>query len=90
MANRHKSKGGSAGKSLFLKGVTETGADDYSGSGKPNVVKEAKSKTDAFKKGGKVMGKKSKSRMDKFARGGRTGGSPFSSAKIRENTDAAK
>lgn len=89
MANRHKGSG-SAGKSLFLRGVTEGKFNDYSGSGKPNVVKEATSKKDAFKHGGKVMGKKSKSRMDKFARGGRTGGSPFSSAKIKENTDAAK
>lgn len=64
------------------------GADDYSGSGKPEIVKAAADRSDKFKKGGKVMGKKSKSRMDKFARGGRAGGSPFSSAKIKENTAA--
>ena len=64
--------------------------DDYAGSGKPEVVKEAESKKDAFKKGGKVMGKKSKARMDKYARGGKVGGSPFSSAKISENTAAHK
>ena len=62
---------------------------DYAG-GKPEVAKEAESKKDAFKKGGKVMGKKSKARMDKYARGGRAGGSPFSSAKISENTAAHK
>lgn len=87
---KEREKFANGGKALFLKGVTEDHADDYSGSGKPNVVKEAASKKDEFKHGGKVMGKKSKSRMDKFARGGRTGGSPFSSAKIRENTDAGK
>jgi hypothetical protein len=64
------------------------GADDYSGSGKPEVVKAAESRKDSFKKGGKVMGHKSKARMDKYARGGRAGGSPFSSAKIKENTAA--
>jgi hypothetical protein len=64
--------------------------DDYTGSGEPNVVKEAKDKKDKFKHGGKVMGHKSKSRMDKYARGGRAGGSPFSSAKIKENTDSAQ
>jgi hypothetical protein len=71
-------------------GVENKGVDDYSGSGEPNVVKEAKGKKDKFKHGGKVMGHKSKSRMDKYARGGRTGGSPFSSAKIKENTDSAQ
>jgi hypothetical protein len=65
------------------------GADDYSGSGEPHVVKEAKDRKDKFKRGGKVMGHKSKARMDKFARGGRAGGSPFSSAKIKENTASA-
>ncbi len=78
MANRHKSQ--SAGKS---------GAQSmaYSG-GSSGTAKAAKSTSDGFKKGGKVMGCKSKSRMDKFARGGRTGGSPFSSAKISTNGDA--
>lgn len=86
--HRHKGKGKSAkgGAVSFKTGVTERDADDYSGSGKPNVVTEAESKKDAFKRGGKVMGHKSKARMDKYARGGRTGGSPFSSAKIKENT----
>jgi hypothetical protein len=79
MANRHKfARGGRSG--------AESTA--YSG-GESNVAKDAKSTTDSFKKGGKVMGKKSKGRMDKFARGGRTGGSPFSSAKIKENTSAS-
>lgn len=84
MANRHKHS--SAG---FKTGVTEkTGVNDYSGSKDPNVVKEAKKKSDGFKCGGKVMGKKSKGRMDKYARGGRTGGSPFSSAHVRTSGDA--
>ena len=78
MANRHKSqKAGQKGPNSYA----------YSG-GESGTAKAARSTTDAFKKGGKVMGKKSKSRMDKFARGGRTGGSPFSSAKIKENTAA--
>jgi hypothetical protein len=78
MANRHKSQ--SAGKS---------GAQSYAFSGGGSGTATAAKKTsDSFKRGGKIMGKKSKSRMDKFARGGRAGGSPFSSAKIRENTDA--
>lgn len=77
---RHKKQ--TAGKS---------GADAtaYAG-GSSKVAAEAKSKGDGFKKGGKVMGCKSKGRMDKYARGGRTGGSPFSSAKIKENTSATK
>ena len=54
------------------------------------VIHAAKKEEDGFKKGGKVMGKKSKARMDKYARGGRAGGSPFSSAKIKENTAAHK
>lgn len=54
------------------------------------VMKSAKKTEDGFKKGGKVMGKKSKARMDKYARGGRASGSPFSSAKIKENTSASK
>lgn len=61
----------------------------YAG-GESNVAKEAKKTTDAFKKGGKVMGKKSKARMDKYARGGRAGKSPFSSARIKENTASCK
>jgi hypothetical protein len=91
MANRHKQLGSSKHSSrAFKTGVTEkTGVNNYSGSGDPNVVKEARQKTDSFKCGGKIMGKKSKGRMDKFARGGRTGGSPFSSAKIKTNGDSA-
>jgi hypothetical protein len=54
------------------------------------VMKEAESKDNGFKKGGKVMGKKSKARMDKYARGGRAGKSPFSSARIKENTASCK
>jgi hypothetical protein len=54
------------------------------------VMKAAHKEEDTFKKGGKVMGKKSKARMDKYARGGRSGGSPFSSAKIKENTASHK
>jgi hypothetical protein len=73
--------------------------DDYSGSGKPNVVKEAMEK----KHGGKVKkevekpeGGKAKMRMDKRPRrasGGRVGAdkSPFSSAATPgQNTEAAK
>ncbi len=73
--------------------------DDYSGSGKPNVVKEAMEK----KRGGSVgkevekpEGKKAKARMDKRPRraaGGRVGSdkSPFSSAaRPGQNTEAAK
>lgn len=78
MANRHKKQ--TAGKSGANAPVYEGGVS--------KTAEAAKSKTDAFKKGGKVMGHKSKGRMDKFARGGRAGGSPFSSAKIRENTTA--
>lgn len=78
MANRHKSqKSGEKGAHSYA----------YEG-GESGTAKAARSTEDKFKKGGKVMGKKSKSRMDKFARGGRTGGSPFSSAKIKENTAA--
>lgn len=78
MANRHKSqKAGPQGGN----------SKAYSG-GNSATAKLAKCTTDAFKKGGKVMGCKSKARMDKFARGGRAGGSPFSSAKIKENTAA--
>jgi hypothetical protein len=71
--------------------------DDYAGSGKPNVVKEAMEK----KFGGKVAkevekpeGKKAKARMDKRPRkasGGRVGSdkSPFSSAATpKQNTEA--
>jgi hypothetical protein len=58
--------------------------------GDSNVMKAAKKTEDTFKKGGKVMGHKSKARMDKYARGGRSGGSPFSSAKIKENTASHK
>ena len=78
MANRHKSQ---------ASGKSGAQSQAYSG-GSSGTAKIARSTSDGFKKGGKVMGKKSKSRMDKFARGGRTGGSPFSSAKISENTDA--
>jgi len=73
--------------------------DDYSGSGKPNVVKEAMEK----KRGGSVskevekpMGEKAKKRMDKRPRrasGGRVGSdkAPFSSAaRPGQNTEAAK
>lgn len=65
--------------------------DDYSGSGKPNVVKEAMEK----KRGGSVEvekpeGKKAKHRMDKRPRkaaGGRV--SPWSSAASpKQNTEA--
>ncbi len=78
MANRHKKQ--NVGKS-------GANATPYQG-GSSVVAATAKKTTDAFKKGGKVMGCKSKARMDKYARGGRTGGSPFSSAKIKENTAA--
>jgi hypothetical protein len=78
MANRHKKQ--SAGKS-------GANADAYAG-GSSTTAKEAKNTTNAFKKGGKVMGCKSKARMDKYARGGRTGGSPFSSAHVKTSGDA--
>lgn len=90
---RHEKEHGKfarGGRSENTGGVENKGVDDYSGSGEPHVVKEAKDKKDKFKHGGKVMGHKSKARMDKFARGGRAGGSPFSSAKIKENTDSAQ
>lgn len=78
MANRHKSQ--AAGKDA---------ADSlpYNAKGS-KVIAAAKKTSDLYKKGGRVMGCKSKARMDKFARGGRAGTTPFSSAKISENTDA--
>ena len=97
MAHRHKSSkqhaGGKEDDKLEYKGhasQVEKGGDsgdDYSGSGEPEVVKEAKSKKDDFKKGGKVHGKKHKKHMGKhhYARGGR---SPFSSAHVKTNGDA--
>jgi len=78
MANRHKSQ--KAGK-------VGANAPAYSG-GNSSTAKAAKSTSDTFKKGGKVMGVKSKVRMDKRARGGRIGGSPFSSAHTGTNGDA--
>lgn len=78
MANRHKSQ---------KAGPKGANAPAYSG-GNSSTAKAAKVTTDAFKKGGKVMGTKSKARMDKRARGGRIGGSPFSSAHVKTNGDA--
>ncbi len=73
MANRHKFKRG---------GSAMSGRDDYSGTGEPNVVKEAKEKKSggAVMKnvGGAVPGKKCGGRIAK-ARGGSTS-SPYSSA----------
>ncbi len=59
------------------RGGSMSGRDDYTGSGKPNVVKEA----DEMKGGGKVAGHKGKHRIKK-ARGGGVGSDkhPFSSA----------
>lgn len=57
------------------RGGSMSGRDDYTGSGEPNVVKEAKQK----KFGGKVAGSKGKSRIAK-ARGGGCDAHPFSSA----------
>ena len=78
MANRHKSQ---------KAGPKGANAPAYSG-GNSSTAKVAKSTTDAFKAGGKVMGKKSKMRMDKRVRGGRIGGSPFSSAHRSTSGDA--
>lgn len=74
MAHRHKAQARHSGiKDAEL---------DY---GDKDVVKEAKSTKETFKKGGKVHGKKGKHRLDKRARGGRVGyKSPFSSARTSE------
>ena len=73
--------------------------DDYAGSGKPNVVKEAEEKKFGGKVGKKVdmmKDKKSKHRLDKKPRkanGGKVGAdkSPFSSAASpSQNTEARK
>lgn len=73
MANRHKFKSG---------GAAMKGRDDYSGTGEPKVIKEAKS-TKNFASGGatemKAGGKVGKSRIKK-ARGGGCDQNPFSSA----------
>ena len=63
--------------------------DDYSGSGTPEVIKNALDRKDEYKRGGKVEGKKHKGHMGKhkFARGGRTGkpgANPFSSAYCKD------
>lgn len=75
MANRHKAQCKARGGSAM------SGRDDYSGSGEPNVIKEAKEK----KRGGgihvgAVAGAKGKHRHK--ARGGGVGSDkhPFSSA----------
>src|SRR5512143_450794 len=68
MAHRHEAQRKHGGKTRVA----------YTGAGS-NVVKEAESTSDGFKKGGKVHGKKGKHRIAKRARGGRSG-SPFSSA----------
>ncbi len=74
MGNRHKFKRG---------GAAMAGRDDYTGSGEPNVVKEAKQKKSggAVMKnvGGSVPGKKAGGRIGK-ARGGSCDANPFSSA----------
>ena len=102
MAHRHKhhKKGGKVGGPDDKLGYSDhhsqvekggVSGDDYSGSGEPNVVKEAKSRKDGFKKGGHIHGKKAKhhhGRHHKFARGGRHGGSPFSSAHVKTSGDA--
>lgn len=85
MAHRHKvhkrAKGGTA----------SAGEEVYSGKGS-HVAKEASSKKDAFKHGGRkhlgaVHGHKSKPRADKRARGGGVGAnkSPFSTAAKMED-----
>lgn len=97
MAHRHKHKGKGAGDKLSYSGhasqIEKGGVkgDDYSGSGEPNAVKEAKSTKDGFKKGGHVHGKKHKHHMGKhhrkhYAKGGRC--SPFSSAHVKTSGDA--
>lgn len=72
MGNRHKkARGGAMAR-----------RDDYSGTGEPNVVKEAKEKNrGGGVEHGKVAGAKSKHRVKK-ARGGGVGADkhPFSSA----------
>lgn len=89
MAHRHKKAGDKLGFKGHASQIEKGGdkGDDYSGSGKPDVVKEARSEKDGFKKGGKVHGKKHKGHMGKhhYARGGR---SPFSSAHVKTNGDA--
>lgn len=69
MANRHKKHKAGGG--------AMSGRDDYSGTGEPNVIKEAKEK----KGGGAVHGHKGKHRIKK-AGGGGVGSDkhPFSSA----------
>jgi len=79
MANRHKAMCKARG------GGAMAGRDDYSGTGEPNVIKEAKEKKSggAVLKnvGGSVPGKKAGGRIAK-ARGGGVGSDkhPFSSA----------
>ncbi len=86
MANRHKAQSSGGHKS---QAAGKDAADSYAyAGGGSKVAKAAKNRSDKYKFGGKIMGKKSKARMDKFARGGRAGTTPFSSAKIKENTDA--
>jgi hypothetical protein len=100
MAHRHKmhekhkehEKKASGGKVHGGLDSKKGGGDDYAGSGKPDVVKDAEHK----KHGGKVHGEKSHERLDKRARGGRihkSGGgdctkSPFTAAHIKTSGDA--
>src|ERR1017187_8542382 len=92
MANRHKqfAKGGS------VKPRRDPDKLEYNAKGS-NVMAEAKSEHDGFKKGGKakhaaggkVVGRARGGRLDKRARGGGVGKSPFSSAHIKGHSGAA-
>ena len=92
MANRHKqfAKGGG------VKPRHDPDKLEYDAKGS-DVMKEAKSEKDGFKKGGKakhaaggkVVGRARGGRLDKRARGGGVGKSPFSSAHIKGHAGAA-
>jgi hypothetical protein len=95
MAHRHtiqaKAKGGS------VKPRHDPDKLEYNAQGS-DVMKEAKSEHDGFKRGGhkakhaaggKVVGKARGGRLDKRARGGGVGKSPFSSAHIKGHSGAA-
>lgn len=80
MAHPHKMKKMKMHKKAYG-GKAAKPEHDYNAAGSPEL-KEAKSKDDEFKGGGKVEGKKAMKRLDKHARGGaiRKGHSPLSSA----------
>jgi len=89
MANRHKVQAHAKGGSV--KPRRDADKLEYNAQGS-NVMKEAKSEHDGFKKGGKakhaaggkVVGRARGGRLDKRARGGGVGNkSPFSSAHVK-------